>query len=359
MRHKGNFIMAHSVYHVATSKDTNKRLDVLLAELSLYASRSAAVHAIEDGRVLVNGDCVPKKHIVEEGEAIVCELDDDDEDLPVVAQPIDLDIRYEDDDIIVLSKQAGLLCHPSIDHPDSTLVNALLYHCGKEHLCNVQGENDRLGIVHRLDGDTSGLMLAAKNNTAGRVLMEDISVRAVQRQYLALVHGIIAQDTGMIDAPIARSAHDRKRMAVRDCSSSREAITTFRVLERFSNEQYDDGYTLIECKLFTGRTHQIRVHMQYIHHPVVGDPMYCAGAPRDDTAQLGLTRQFLHSYMISFTHPINGENLSFCDNLPKELRKVLLTLQSRSCGKTEAGVEVYSTLDSAPSPSIESGLVCL
>ncbi len=348
--------MTRSICHVATNEDAGKRLDALIAELSWYPSRSAAVHAIDEGRVLVGGTSVLKKYKVSPGDTIVGELDEDDEDIPVVAQPIDLDIRYEDDDIIVLSKQAGLLCHPSVDHPDSTLVNALLYHCGKEHLCNVQGENDRLGIVHRLDGDTSGLMIAAKNNKAGRALVDDISVRAVERRYIALVHGIIPHDSGMVDAPIARSAHDRKRMTVRDCSSSREAITTFRVLERFNSEQYDDGYTLIECKLFTGRTHQIRVHMQYTHHPVVGDQMYSAGAPRGKSSQLGLTRQFLHSYLVSFTHPITEDSLLFYDNLPKELRGVLCRLQTRSCGRTEAGVEVYSILDNAPTPAVEGDM---
>lgn len=345
--------MTRSVCHVANAADADKRLDAVLAEHALYASRSAAARAIEEGRVLVNGVTVAKKHAVAAGEALVCELDEDPTEIPVDGQPIDLDIRFEDDDVIVLSKQVGLVCHPSVDHYDGTLVNALIYHCGKEHLCNVQGEDDRLGIVHRLDRDTSGLMLAAKSDAAGYALMEDIRARAVDRRYIALVHGVMAHDTGMIDAPIARSANERTRMAVRDVPSAREAITTFRVLERFEHDRYDDGYTLIECKLFTGRTHQIRVHMQYTHHPIVGDPVYTAHAPRREEAQLGLARQFLHSFRIGFEHPITGERLDFADGLPRDLASVLEDLASRSTGITEAGNEVFALMERSPKPSIE------
>lgn len=345
--------MSRSVCHVATAADAGKRLDALLAEHALYASRSAAVRAIEEGRVLVNGQVAAKKHKVSAGEALVCEQDEEQAPLPVYGQPIDLDIRFEDDDVIVLSKQVGLVCHPSVDHADGTLVNALLYHCGADHLCNVQGDDDRLGIVHRLDRDTSGLMLAAKSNAAGYALMEDIRVRAVDRHYIALVHGIMAHDTGMIDAPIARCASERTRMAVSDAPSARDAITTFRVLERFEHARADDGYSLIECKLFTGRTHQIRVHMQYTRHPIVGDPVYTANAPRDAAAQLGLERQFLHSYRIGFTHPITGEELAFSDGLPRDLAEVLDNLAARSMGKTEAGREVASLMEASPTPCIE------
>ena len=345
--------MSRSVCHVATALDAGKRLDALLAEHALYASRSAAVRAIEEGRVLVNGQPAAKKHKVSAGEALVCEQDEEVCPLPVYGQPIDLDIRYEDEDVIVLSKQVGLVCHPSVDHADGTLVNALLYHCGAEHLCNVQGDDDRLGIVHRLDRDTSGLMLAAKSDEAGRVLMDDIRARAVDRHYLALVNGVMAHDTGMIDAPIARCASERTRMAVSDVASARDAITTFRVLERFEHARADDGYTLIECKLFTGRTHQIRVHMQYTRHPIVGDPVYTTYAPREESAQLGLARQFLHSYRIGFTHPITGKELRFSDNLPRDLSEVLDALSARSLGKTEAGLEVAEILAGSPVPSIE------
>ncbi len=237
--------MSRSLCHIATTEDAGNRLDALCAARGLYASRSAAARAIEEGRVFVNGATVSKKHAVAAGDTIVYEVDDEPESVVVYGEPIDLDVRFEDEDMLVLSKQIGLVCHPSVDHAHGTLVNALIWHCGEENLCNVQGEEaDRLGIVHRLDRDTSGLMLAAKTDEAGCELMAQIQDRAVDRHYIALVHGIMAHDTGMIDAPIARSADERCRMAVRDTPSAREAITTFRVLERFEAGPKDDGYSL-------------------------------------------------------------------------------------------------------------------
>jgi 23S rRNA pseudouridine1911/1915/1917 synthase len=347
-------MVARQLSYMTTEEDAGTRLDTLCATRGFYTSRSAAARAIEEGRVFVKGVVPPKKYAVSAGELIVYEADEEPEQLPVYGEPIDLDIRYEDDDMLVLSKQVGLVCHPSVDHHSGTLVNALIWHCGEDNLCNVQGEDDdRLGIVHRLDRDTSGLMLAAKTNEAGLNLMEDIQARMIDRHYLALVHGIMAHDTGMIDAPIARSAEDRTRMAVRDVPSAREAITTFKVLERFEHGPKDDGYTLIECKLFTGRTHQIRVHMQYTRHPLVGDPVYNAHGPKSERAQLDLTRQFLHSYYIAFEHPITGEPLSFADNLPRDLQVALDSLAPRSLRKTEAGRELFELMAKSPVPSIE------
>ena len=348
--------MARMLSYSATALDAGERLDSLLAARACFASRSAAARAIESGNVFVNGASVVKKYAVAAGDVIVYQEEEEVEAGPVTGQPIDLDIRFEDDDLIVLSKQIGLVCHPSVDHADGTLVNALIYHCGADHLCNVQGEDDRLGIVHRLDRDTSGLMLAAKTDAAGYALMEDIRDRAVDRHYLALVHGVIAPDTGMIDAPIARSANERTRMAVRDVPSARDAVTTFRVLERFEPRQHDDGYTLIDCKLFTGRTHQIRVHMQYAKHPLVGDPVYTANGPKDARAQLGLKRQFLHSFRIRFIHPETSEELEFADNLPRDLDEALRSLGDRSRGMTDAGREVAALLADAPRPSVEGEL---
>lgn len=348
--------MARMLSYSATALDAGERLDSLLAARACFASRSAAARAIESGDVFVNGANVVKKYAVAAGDVIVYQEEEEVEAGPVTGQPIDLDIRFEDDDLIVLSKQIGLVCHPSVDHADGTLVNALIYHCGADHLCNVQGEDDRLGIVHRLDRDTSGLMLAAKTDAAGYALMEDIRDRAVDRHYLALVHGVIAPDTGMIDAPIARSANERTRMAVRDVPSARDAVTTFRVLERFEPRQHDDGYTLIDCKLFTGRTHQIRVHMQYAKHPLVGDPVYTANGPKDARAQLGLKRQFLHSFKIRFIHPETSEELEFADNLPRDLDEALRSLGDRSRGMTDVGREVAALLADAPCPSVEGEL---
>lgn len=332
--------MAHLLSHVVRDNAAGERLDAYLAAQALFPSRSAAAKAIEAGQVFVSGSIQPKKYVVTAGQTIVYEVEHTPSATGLQGQNIPLDIRFEDDDLIVLCKQAGLVCHPSVDHLDGTLVNALIYHCGSEHLCNVQGDDERLGIVHRLDRDTSGLMIAAKTNTAGEILMRDIKDRVVDRHYLALVHGLIAPDTGMIDAPIARDVNDRTRMAVRVAPSSREAITTFRVLERFGHVGKDNGYTLIDCKLFTGRTHQIRVHMQYTKHPLVGEPAYNASAPKAPEANLGLTRQFLHSFHLGFDHPLTGESLCFNDCLPADLQDVIEQLKHRSLGRTQAGEEL-------------------
>lgn len=334
--------MARQICHVIASDQAGQRLDSVLAQAGLYPSRSAAVKAIESGFVLVNGVPASKKHSVSTGDAVVCAFEDDGPYQALQGEPIDLDVRFEDNDVIVLSKPAGMLTHPSADQRTATLVNALLYRYGKEGLCNVQGEDDRPGIVHRLDGDTSGLMLAAKTDAAGKALMDAIRLREVDRRYICLVHGIIAPDTAMIDAPIARDTADRKRMRVADSASSRDAITTFNVLARFSGTERDAGYTLVECKLYTGRTHQIRVHMQYVKHPVVGDATYTKGAPKDKRASFGLTRQFLHSYKIGFAHPESGEHLEFSDRLPQDLAEVLETLSERCIETTEYGKNVLN-----------------
>ena len=339
--------------YVTTSLDENMRLDALMGARGLYPSRSAAARAIDNGKVLVNGNPTTKKFMVTAGIPIVYEVEETVEDAPLVGEAIPLDIRYEDQDLLVLSKQVGLICHPCEDHPNGTLVNALVHHCGFDHLCNVQGEQDRLGIVHRLDMDTSGLMLAAKTDEAGQALMDAIQQRVVDRRYLALVHGIIAHDTGMIDAPIARHPKDRMRMTVRDADSARDAITTFRVLRRFEAGARDNGYTLVDCKLFTGRTHQIRVHMEYVKHPLVGDPLYIANRPKADASNLSLHRQFLHSFRLSFDHPITGEELSFDDNLPDDLEDTLALLDSRITETTDAGCEVFERLADAPRPTIQ------
>lgn len=347
--------MAASRSHVVFADDEAMRIDMLCADKGFYQSRAAAVRAIEAGRVLVNGSPVVKKHLVSAGDVIVYELDEPQGPRGVaLGEPIPLDVRYEDDYLLVISKQAGLVCHPTENVPDGTLVNALIYHYGYDHLCNVQGDDDRLGIVHRLDRDTTGLMLAAKTDEAGIALMEQIRAREVERRYLALVHGIIAIDNGMVDAPIARDPSDRLKKTVRaDLSSSRDAVTTFKVLERFPAETGDDGYTLIECKLFTGRTHQIRVHMQYTHHPLVGDPLYTAHAPKNSAASLGLKRQFLHSYHLGFTHPITGEAMTFIDGLPADLQAALTALELRDGEVAAEGHSVFSAIAEAPKPAIE------
>ena len=344
--------MSVSRCYVATEADGGQRLDALMGERGLYVSRSAAAKAITDGRVLVAGEKATKKQSVLPGQAIVYEVDEEQHDTPLRGEDIPLDIRYEDEDMLVISKQVGLVCHPSDDHRDGTLVNALIHHCGAANLSNVQGERDRLGIVHRLDMDTTGLMMAAKTDVAGQALMAAIQDHVVDRRYLALVHGIISIGSGMIDAPIARHSVERTRMAIRDSASSREAITTFNVLERFEAGSRDNGYTLIDCKLFTGRTHQIRVHLEYAKHPLVGDPLYTAGRPKAESANLGLRRQFLHSFMLTLDHPVTGESLTFADNVPEDLQNVLDSLSDRSMGVTDEGLKIRSLLADAPTPSI-------
>lgn len=310
--------------YVSESGD-GMRLDAFMAAEGLYPTRSVAARYVADGCVSINGRTARKSATVRTGDVVEFDEYVDPAVPELIAADIPLDVRYEDDYLLVLSKQPGLVCHPSEGHYGDTLVNALIAHCGRDHLCNVQGEHDRLGIVHRLDRDTSGLMLAAKTDDVGLALMDDIRTRDVDRHYLALVHGWIPLETGYIDAPIARSDKERLRMTVSDKDNARSSVTTFTVLRRFEPGRNDDGYTLIDCKLFTGRTHQIRVHMEYIKHPCVGDPVY--GWPKKDN--LGLDRQFLHSYKVDFAHPVTGERLHFEDTLPPDLQAVIDGLEAR------------------------------
>lgn len=315
-----------------------ERIDAFLAATHAFVSRSAAARAVEAGDVRVNGDVVlSKSRSVLEGDLIEAEVPDAAV-APITLEPerIPLDIRFEDEHLIVLSKQRGLVCHPSPGHPNHTLANALVAHCGIEHLGVRQGE-DRPGIVHRLDMDTTGLMLAAKDDATQEALQGAIRLRSVDRRYVTLVHGYIAPDTGLVDAPITRSTRDRLRMAVSEDPGARPSVTTFSVLERFEAGRRDDGYTLLECKLFTGRTHQIRVHMAYIHHPVVGDQLYGRGS---DVANHGLDRQFLHSWRLAFDHPVTGEPMEFIDPPTWELMEVLESLEGTSMGRTARGEEV-------------------
>ena len=335
--------MSHTYRVLVGTEGDGERLDAFLGSLSAFESRSAAVRLIEAGSVRVNGETVAsKKHALSEGDRIEADLPETPEDRAVlVPERIPLDIRYEDEHLIVLSKQRGLVCHPSPGHPSHTLANALVAHCGIEHLGTLQGD-DRPGIVHRLDMDTTGLMLAAKDDEAQGALQEAIRLRSVDRRYVTLVHGYIAPDTGLVDAPIARSSRDRLRMAVSEDPAARQSVTTFSVLERFEAGRRDDGYTLLECKLFTGRTHQIRVHMAYIHHPVVGDQLY---GRRDAARDRGLDRQFLHSWSLAFDHPATGAPMEFVDPPTWELCEVLESLEGASMGRTARGREVLGRLE--------------
>lgn len=330
--------MARNLSATVSSVYSGMRLDSFLFESGLYPSRSKAVKHIEAGKVFVNGSTSSKKTIVNEGDFIVYEEYVEDDKMYLEPQYIPLDVYYEDDDLIVLNKQAHLICHPSPGHPDETLSNALIYRYGRDHLAHIQGD-DRPGIVHRLDGDTSGLMLCAKNDEIGFELQDQIRSRNVNRRYLCLVHGNIASDTGLIDAPIFRSDKNRLRMQVSDKPQARSSVTTFKVLERFEAGLKDNGFSLIECKLYSGRTHQIRVHMEYIKHWCVGDPTYGTPGKSDN---LGLKRQFLHSYFIEFEHPRTHEVMHFIAPLPDDLQDALRRLADRRIGLTEDGREILS-----------------
>jgi 23S rRNA pseudouridine1911/1915/1917 synthase len=332
-------------------EDQGKRLDVLLSEQPDVASRTQAVRLIATGAVMVNGQSeTAKQRVLQAGDRFSfdpAKLESrrirgyDPRNAPQ-GEPIPLDIRFEDDDLIVLSKQAGLVCHPATGHFDGTLVNALVAHCGIDHLAHLQGD-DRPGIIHRLDKDTSGLMVVAKTDDVGRALSDAIRLRSLDRRYLTLVHGNVSADSGLIDAPLIRGGKDRLRYVVSDEAGARGALTSFRVLERFAAAGQDDGYSLLECKLFSGRTHQIRVHMAYTQHPVVGDPLY--GSSRRGRDELGLTRQFLHSFSLEFIHPVSGVELEFRDALPDDLRAALRAIQGESRGRTALGEDLHVYFD--------------
>lgn len=320
-----------------------ERLDSFLASQDNMPSRSACAKLIESGAVMINSTHADSKsEKVCLGDRIQAEVEEPEEvGGPLAPNPyIPLDIRFEDEYLIVLSKQAGLVCHPAPGHVDDTLANALVAHCGYGHLGMLQGE-ERPGIVHRLDRDTSGLMVAAKDDRTQKTLQDLIRLRVLDRRYVVLVHGYVAPDDGTIVTGIARSTKDRLRMAATDDPGAREAITTFKTLERFEAGRRDEGYSLLECHLYTGRTHQIRVHMRHIGHPVVGDPLYGKGSLLQNK---GLTRQFLHSWHIRFDHPCTGETIELADRLPDDLLNVLESLQGTSMGLTERGREVCPEL---------------
>ncbi|OUO46746.1 pseudouridine synthase [Olsenella sp. An285] len=319
------------------------RLDAFLGNGEGMPSRSACARLVEEGGVTINETpATSKSEKVLLGDRVRATMDEPEPaGGPLAPNPyIPLDIRFEDEYLIVLSKQAGLVCHPSPGHVDDTLANALVAHCGYDHLGMLQGE-ERPGIVHRLDMDTTGLMLAAKDDDTQKALQDLIRLRVLDRRYVTLVHGYVAHDEGTIETGIARSTRDRIRMAVSDAPGAREAITTFRVLERYEAGRRDEGYTLMECHLYTGRTHQIRVHMRHIGHALVGDPLYGRG---DDRLNLGLRRQFLHSWHVRFDHPVTGEAIEVADRLPDDLLAILEALKDRSMGRTAAGEEICPAL---------------
>ena len=288
-----------------------QRADQFLAAALPQLTRSAAQKLLEEGAVTLNGRPVKKNYKTAPEDELVVVLPDP-APVDILPQDIPLDVVYEDEDVIAVNKPVGLVVHPAAGHPDGTLVNALLYHCGNS-LSGINGAL-RPGIVHRIDRDTSGLIIAAKNDTAHLALAAQLQDHSLYREYEAVCVGNLKQDQGTVNAPIARHPTDRKKMAV-NFLQGREAVTHWTVLERFS------GYTHIQCRLETGRTHQIRVHMAHTGHPLLGDVVYGSKKPWP-----GLAGQCLHARRLSFLHPRTGERLTLECPLPPWFQEVLTKL---------------------------------
>ena len=291
----------------ASEESKNQRLDAFLASSLDGLTRSQAARLIESGEVAVNGKTAGKSYKLAGGEDIAVTLPEP-EPVEAVPQYIPLDVVYEDADVIVVNKPSGMVVHPAPGHPDGTLVNALLYHCAGT-LSGVGGAL-RPGIVHRIDRDTSGLIIAAKNDAAHQYLSAQLADHTLARTYECIVVGKLREDRGTVDAPIARHPTDRKRMAV--VAGGREAVTHWEVIARYP------GYTHVRCRLETGRTHQIRVHMAYIGHPILGDTVY--GAKKEVP---GLTGQCLHAVGLRFLHPRTHEVVELFCPLPEEFTRML------------------------------------
>lgn len=304
--------MALTSQELTVNEELTGRIDKQLGHHFSQYSRSQLQKWIEDGNVTVNGHPVKPKYKLVVGDRVAIEPEQPHK-IDLQPEKIPLDIVYEDDDVIVVNKPQGMVVHPAPGHPDHTLVNALLYH---SPLSTINDEF-RPGIVHRIDKDTSGLLMVAKNDMAHRSLAAQLKAKTNQREYVALVHGVIKEDQGTIDAPLGRSPKDRKKQAV--VADGRHAVTHFKVLRRFRH------YTLVSCRLETGRTHQIRVHMKYIGHPLAGDPLY---GPRKTLPGKG---QYLHARLLGFKHPRTGKQLTFTAPLPAYFKAMLDKL-----GRTDA-----------------------
>ena len=297
----------------AATEHAGVRLDAFLSADGAL-TRSQAARLIAEGRVRVNGKPAAKSARLSGGETVTVDIPQLRE-TALPPQDIPLDVVYEDDDVIVVNKPTGLVVHPAPGHPDGTLVNALLHHCG-DSLSGIGGEK-RPGIVHRIDRDTSGLIIAAKNDAAHLALSAQLKDHSLSRTYECLVTGNMKQDSGTVDAPIGRSSADRKKMAV--VPTGRHAVTHWEVVARYP------GVTHLRCRLETGRTHQIRVHMAHIGHPILGDTVYGAKKPVP-----GLTGQCLHATGLRFIHPRTGEPVELHCPLPPEFTAMLQKLQNKS-----------------------------
>ena len=295
-----------------TADRTGERVDQFLARMLPQLTRSAAQKLLEEGAVTLEGRPLKKNYKTILGDRLVLALPDPTP-IDVIAQEMPLDIVYEDGDVIVVNKPVGLVVHPAPGHPDGTLVNGLLYHC-KDSLSGINGAL-RPGIVHRIDRDTSGLLIVAKNDFAHLSLAEQLQDHSLYREYEAVCVGGLKGDCGTVDAPIFRHPTDRKKMAVNKLQG-RHAVTHWTVLEHLK------GHTHIQCRLETGRTHQIRVHMAYIGHPLLGDMVYGSSRPWP-----GLAGQCLHARRLSFVHPRTGERLTLSCPLPDWFEQVLTKLR--------------------------------
>ncbi len=317
-------LLGETLHIVAGPEDEGMRLDKFLSVRVEELTRSAAERLAEQGQVSSGGKTLDKKYRLRAGDAIEVILPEP-VGLDILPEAIPLDIRYEDADLLVVNKPKGMVVHPAAGHAGGTLVNALLAHCG-DSLSGINGVI-RPGIVHRIDKDTSGLLIVAKNDFAHQRLAEQIKEHSFTRMYEAVVHGTLKEDTGTIDAPIGRHPTDRKRMAVTE-KNSRHAVTHFEVLARYK------GFTHVRLKLETGRTHQIRVHMAYIGHPVAGDPVYGPKKPVPN-----LDGQCLHARVIGFVHPRTGEYLEITSELPSYFTAFLEKLKKQTFGGMECGLE--------------------
>lgn len=302
----------NKLFFTVESENIGQRIDLYLSTNCEDFSRSAISKSIEKGLVTVNNDTVNKSYKLALGDKITVTIEDPVE-LDIIEQDIPLEIVYEDNDLLVVNKPKGMVVHPAAGNYTDTLVNALMFHC-KSSLSGINGVL-RPGIVHRIDKNTSGLLIVAKNDNAHRHLAQQIKEHSFTREYVAVVYGNIKDDAGTVDAPIGRHPIDRKKMCVTD-KNSKHAVTHYEVIGRFS------GFTMIRCKLETGRTHQIRVHMAYIGHPVAGDDVY---GPKKVIKALG--GQCLHAQKIGFIHPKSGEYLEFSSEIPNVFSEFLHKLQ--------------------------------
>ncbi|WP_395894558.1 RluA family pseudouridine synthase [Bacillus safensis subsp. safensis] len=298
--------------NIAVSEEqTSERLDKFLSTTEPEWSRTQVQQWVKDGLIEVNGKQVKANYKVQAGDQIKVEIPDP-EALDVEAEPMDLDIYYEDADVLVVNKPRGMVVHPAPGHVSGTLVNGLMAHC--KDLSGINGVM-RPGIVHRIDKDTSGLLMVAKNDMAHESLVNQLVAKTVTRKYTAVVHGIIQHDTGTIDAPIGRDKKDRQSMTVTK-ENAKQAVTHFDVIERFRD------FTVVECRLETGRTHQIRVHMKYIGYPLAGDPKY---GPRKTVDFNG---QLLHAGVLGFDHPRTGEYIEFTAPIPADMQAFIDSLRN-------------------------------